>query len=237
MFTDYKAQAIVLEQEARGEADKRFTLFSKEFGRIEVMGKSIRKIDSKLKGGIALFSLCNIEFIQGRHYKILTFSRTEKEFADIKGSLNKLKIAYQIREIANKLIVEPEKDLQLWDFILATFTHLNQLLITDCELQAFYHFFCWRLLALLGRQPELFFCLKCRGKLKPKDLYFSMHGGILCQNCGSKARRQKDIVAISGDTIKLLREIGQSPFAFVCRINITKHHLKELDSALELYLS
>ena len=157
MFTDYKAKAIVLEQEARGEADKRFTLFSKEFGRIEVVGKSIRKIDSKLKGGITLFSLCNVEFIQGRHYKILTFSRTEKEFADIKGSLNKLKIAYQIQEIANKLIVEPEKDLRLWDFILATFTHLNQLLITDCELQAFYHFF----LVEISFHTNLYNILKC----------------------------------------------------------------------------
>jgi len=237
MFTDYKAKAIVLEQEARGEADKRFTLFSKEFGRIEVMGKSIRKIDSKLKGGITLFSLCNVEFIQGRHYKILTFSRTEKEFSDIRESLNKLKIAYQIREIANKLIVEPEKDLQLWDFIFATFVHLDQLLITDCQLQAFYHFFSWRLLALLGRQPELFFCLKCRGKLKPKNLYFSVHGGILCKDCSNKTREQKSMVAISSDTIKLLREISQSSFAFVCKINITQHHLKELDSALELYLS
>jgi len=237
MFTDNKARAIVLEQEARGEADKRFILFSKEFGRIEIMGKSIRKIDSKLKGGITLFSLCNIEFIQGRHYKILTFSSTEKEFAGIRGSLNKLKIAYQIREIANKLIVEPEKDLRLWDFILATFTDLNQLPITDCQLQTFYHFFSWRLLAFLGRQPELFFCLRCRGKLKPKNLYFSMHGGAICQDCGNKARRQKDIIAISGNTIKLLREISQSPFAFVCRINITNHHLKELDSVLELYLS
>ncbi|NQU82868.1 MAG: recombination protein O N-terminal domain-containing protein, partial [Parcubacteria group bacterium] len=71
-FTHYRTRGFFLKNEARGEADEIFTLFTSDFGRIRVLGRAIRKITSKLRSGAGLFYYSEIEFIQGKQYKTLT---------------------------------------------------------------------------------------------------------------------------------------------------------------------
>ena len=51
MFTHYRTKGFILKKRNQGEANQLFTVFTKDFGRIEILGKSIRKITSKLRAG------------------------------------------------------------------------------------------------------------------------------------------------------------------------------------------
>ncbi len=55
MFTHYRTQGIILKKEDRGEADRLFTIYTKDFGKLELLAKGERKIKSKLRGGLELF--------------------------------------------------------------------------------------------------------------------------------------------------------------------------------------
>ncbi|MBU4204806.1 recombination protein O N-terminal domain-containing protein [Patescibacteria group bacterium] len=72
MALHYRTIGFVLKKNDIGEADRIFTVFTLDFGKVKISGKAIRKIASKLKGGIDVISLSEIEFIQGKAYKTLT---------------------------------------------------------------------------------------------------------------------------------------------------------------------
>ena len=98
MFIRYKTKAFILKKTERGEADEALTVFSREFGRIEILAKSVRKIASKLRPGVEIFYLSDIEFIQGKTYKILTEAIAIKKFSNCSLSKRHLHILKSLPE-------------------------------------------------------------------------------------------------------------------------------------------
>ncbi len=84
MALHYRTCGFVIKKNDIAEADRIFTVFSQDFGKIKILGKAIRKITSKLKSGIDTFYLSEIEFIQGKTYKTLTDSVVLEKFENIK---------------------------------------------------------------------------------------------------------------------------------------------------------
>jgi len=68
MFVHYRTQGLILKKEDQGEADLLFTIYTKDFGKLEILGRAIRKISSKLRSGAEIFYLSEVEFIQGKIY-------------------------------------------------------------------------------------------------------------------------------------------------------------------------
>ena len=125
MFIRYRTLGFIFKKEDRGEADQVFKIFTKDFGKIEVLGKGIRKISSKLRSQIDIFYISEIEFIQGRLYKRLTDALLIERFENLRKRLKRLSIAYQICEVLDGLIKGEEKEEKIWDLILETFKNLN----------------------------------------------------------------------------------------------------------------
>jgi len=90
MAVHYRTRGFVIKKTGRGEADQLFTIYTQDFGKLEVLGKAVRKIKSKLRGGIGLFYLSEIEFIQGKKTKTLTGAILIEKFPNIRKSLKKL---------------------------------------------------------------------------------------------------------------------------------------------------
>lgn len=236
MFTHYRSLAFVLKQEERGEADYLFTLFSKDFGKLRILGRGIRKVKSKLRAGIPLFSRNEIEFIQGKTYKTLTDAILEKEFVLIKKSLPRLKIAYQIAELTDILISDPEQDDQIWNLLEEVFERLNNQQLTIRNQQLLYYYFFWNLLALLGYHPELYSCSICRKKLQPAKLYFSpKQGGIICAFCGTE-RKNLETIEVSSDWVKILRKILEKDWPTLTRLKIEEKERGSLKEVSGFYL-
>ena len=90
MFVHHRTQSFVLKKTDRGEADQVLTIFTKDFGKLEILGRAIRKVKSKLRSGADLFYWSEIEFIQGKAYKTLTDVVLIDKFEGIRKDLNKL---------------------------------------------------------------------------------------------------------------------------------------------------
>src|SRR3990167_7638334 len=103
MTTSYRTAGFVFKKDDRFESDRNFSVFTKDFGRVEVLGKSIRKIASKLRGGIEIFSLSEIEFVQGKNRKTLTDAVLDKKFNNIYTPV-KLDISYKISGLVDNFI-------------------------------------------------------------------------------------------------------------------------------------
>lgn len=232
MFPYYRTQGFILKTEDRAEANQILTVFTKDFGKLQILAKAIRKIKSKLRGGTREFCLSEIEFIQGKTYKTLTDASLIENFNNLRKDLRKLKIAYQIAELLDNLIKGQEKDEKIWNLINEVFNKLNDRQIINRQL--LYYYFLWNFLSILGYKPELYNCPICQKKLSPNKLYFSpKEGGIVDFNC---FRKVKNGQKIESDVIKILRIFLKKDWATLSKLKIETFNKKLLKSISQSYL-
>lgn len=253
MFVHYRSEGLIIKKEDRGENDQLFTVYTRNFGKLEILGKAIRKISSKLRSGAEIFYLSEIEFIQGKGYKTLTDAILIEKFENLKRDLKKLRIAYKISEVLYNLIRGQEADEKIWQLLNEAFQKLNNWKPNtgarlDAGPEIIYYYFFWNFISLLGYQPGLYNCSICQKKLILEKLYFSpREGGIICQSCfthqgfakqslgGSKKR--KPIREIKPETIKILRIILKKKWDILSKIRTKEDDLELLESVSKDYLS
>jgi len=229
MAIHYRTQAFILKKTDLRETDQVFTVFTKDFGKLKILGKAIRKIKSKLRAGAELFYLSEIEFIQGKNHKTLTDAILIDKFKDIRENLDKLKIVSQISENADDLIKGEEKDEDIWNLLTEVFQKLENYELRIKNYELIYYYFLWNLLSILGYQMDLYHCGNCQKKLIPEKLYFDSEEGIICSGClpaGASAKAGE----ISPDVIKILRLFLKKDWNILLRLKIQDFHKKELEA-------
>ncbi len=258
MFEHYRTKGIIIKKEDRGEADQLLTIYTKHFGRLEILAKGIRKITSKLRSATEIFYLSKIEFIQGKTCKTLTDAILIDRFSNLRKDLKGLAVAYKISEICANLIKGEESDENIWHLLNEVFNKLNE--PSFPHLSLLYYFFFWNFISFLGYQPDLFNCVDCQKKLTPTKLYFNpREGGIICEKCFSRQNfgefkelksckkiyphTKNLVVGVEPEVIKILRLILKGDWNILSRLKIgisdekslnivSKNYLLEIDSIL-----
>jgi DNA repair protein RecO (recombination protein O) len=231
MAVQYRTQGFVFKRRDLGEADRVFSLFTRDFGRIEVTGKAIRKIVSKLRSGIEMFSLSEVEFVQGKTAKTLTDAIALKRFGKIVTNPEKIAFALEISEVIECFVKGQELDEAIWETILDAFSTLNEADTKNVSMAYFY--FLWNFLDVLGYKPEISSCAICGQKLHPYALYFSnREGGIICNTCLKKDVHAKKI---NSDIVKVLRLFFQKEWATVSKLKMEKNSQKLLGQVSKNY--
>jgi DNA repair protein RecO (recombination protein O) len=240
-FTHYRTEGIFLKKENRGEADQLFTVFTKEFGKVEILGKAIRKITSKLRAGADIFYLSEIEFIQGKTYKILTDAVLKEKFNNLRQNPGKLELAYNVVDDLDSLTYQEEKDKSIWRLLKETFEELNVLELSDKNiLKMVYFYFLWRLFLILGYKPELYNCPICQKKLLPETFWFlPTEGGVVCWQClkGLSEEKKKLAEDISVDTVKIIRVLLEKDLKQAEKIKIDSKEMDNLEKISQSFLS
>lgn len=204
MFLNHRTEGFILKKENSGEAGQTLLVYTKDFGKIEVLAKAIRKLNSKLKSPTQVFYLSEIEFIQGRAQKTLTDALLIEKFPGIRKDILKLRLAYNFSRIFCELVKNQEADKNLWQLVKNFFSELNPESLTSSKALLFYHFFFWNLLGLLGYRPELNLCVFCRKKVVPPSVsWAASEGGLVCNDCLGKVKIKAE--RIDAQTIKVLR--------------------------------
>jgi len=229
-FTYFRTQGFFLDGKEYGADSRIFNVFTKDFGRIKVFGKAIRKIKSKLRAGTEIFAFSEIEFIQGKIHKTLTDAVLIDKFKNLKTDSNKSQIALKISKDINDLVHEEEKDDKIWQLLKETLQRLN-----DWESEIIYHYFFWNLISILGYKPELYYCHICRQKLSQENIYlFSKENGIICEPCFQKTNKtDKELYSnIDINTIKILRIILKKDWETLQHLKISQEDKNNLDFLL-----
>ncbi|MCH7604511.1 DNA repair protein RecO [Patescibacteria group bacterium] len=155
MAIHYRTNTLILKKRDQGEADRVFTMYTEKFGKIDLRAVSERKINSKLRGGLELFYVSDVEFIQGKFFKILTDAVIVERHGNIREDLIRLRIAYRVSELMDRIVHGQEADKNIWKLLREVFETLNQngLSVTTYKLLPYY--FLWNLLSHSGYRPLL----------------------------------------------------------------------------------
>ena len=117
MTTRYKTRVFVFKKMDRNEADRVFSVFAEDYGRLDIFAKAIRKTTSKLRSGIDKFFVSDIEFIQGKNRKTLTDASAIEKFRNIIPDPEKFKIISGVGEILDGFIKGEEKDGKTFELL------------------------------------------------------------------------------------------------------------------------
>lgn len=232
MFIHYRTKGVFIRREERGEADILLTVYTEDFGKLLILGKAIRKIKSKLRAGAREFCLSEIEFIQGKSHKTLTEAMLIDNFSGLREDSNKIKIAYQICHVLDRLVDQEQKDDQIWKLLKEVFNKLDLGYMLHVKYYMVYYFFLWNLLAILGYQPDFYKCPICQKKLESTNLYFNpRQGGIICQNCF-----EKESIKITAEVVKVLRIILKRDWPLLLKLKISQDDQELLKRVSQEYL-
>lgn len=233
MAVHYRTQGFVFKKEDRQEANRVFTVFTKDYGKIKIFAKAIRRIASKLRGGIEIFCVSEIEFIQGKHRKTLTDTIFIEKFSNAIMIPEKVEIANSVSDILNNFIKGQEPDRRIWIFIVDFFQKLNGQQSLNRNQYLLYYYFLWNFIAILGHSPEFSKCAICGQTLDPHNLYFSnKEGGIICIHC---CKTIKEGVKTTSDIVKILRIILKKDWGLLLKLKIETGSQKNLKQISENY--
>ena len=144
--------AIILRRVAYGEADRIITVITPDMGKRSLMAKGVRKVKSKLAGGIELFSTSEISYIVGRgSIDTLSSTRLLKHYGQITKDINRTMLGYELIKLLDT-ITEDEPEQDYFDMLQAAFEALNDATI-DADLIRVW--FSAQLLRQAGFTPNL----------------------------------------------------------------------------------
>jgi len=168
----YKTQGIIIKRINLGEVDRLLTIYTKDFGKILVKAKSVRKNQSKLKGHLELFLQSHLLLAPGKNLDIITGAETIERFPGLHQQLSCLAAAYYLSEVIDKIIAGPEKDENIWQLILFGFEKLNQ---KEPDIKTIINDFEKKLLRFLGygeAQKNVCFFIEALLKERLNSKYF-----------------------------------------------------------------
>ncbi|MCX7955703.1 MAG: DNA repair protein RecO [Patescibacteria group bacterium] len=133
-FDKIKTEAFVLKKKILLNKDLLIFLFSQERGKIVVLAKGVRKINSKRSSYLETGNLVDIVLNVRNNFYYLKEINLLSGFYKIKQNKDKVKIIYQFFYILDKILPENKEEKNVYNFTKLFFINLNKQKNIDNEL-------------------------------------------------------------------------------------------------------
>lgn len=148
----YSIEAVVLSRRNIGEADRIVTVFSKEFGKLRLIAKGIRKITSKRASHLEVFTRLSCLVHIGKTMDSIVEAVAIESYPTIRSDLDRVSMAYLLCELVDTLLGEKQEQADVYALLTQAFVEIgdkagNQLYRVSRE-------FAQKLLWALGFLPK-----------------------------------------------------------------------------------
>lgn len=118
MFRSYTIEGVILKRRNLGEADRVVTVFSKQFGKLDVLAKGVRRINSRRAGSLEPATQSTLTLARGKTFDLVTEARAINSFGGSKTSLGRLTQVNQVLEIVDLLTRENQEHTEVYELLL-----------------------------------------------------------------------------------------------------------------------
>ncbi len=147
-----KTIGIILRRVQYGEADRIVTCITPDHGKISFIAKGVRKIKSKLAGGVELFSVSELVLLQGKsQLSTLTSARLQRHYGDITKDITKTTAAYDMLKLVHT-VTEDNADSAYYYTLAHALEGLND---PNVDVTLVQGWFCAQLLKISGHGFDL----------------------------------------------------------------------------------
>lgn len=145
----YSSEGFVLARRNFGEADRILVLFTRDFGKISLIAKGVRKLTSRKRGGIEVFNKIKFSAVSTSSLDILTEVSVISSYEEIRKDLRKVSVGYYISEVIGKVTRDEEKHYEVFQLLDKYFENLK----TSRNLKKLRTDFIYETLVVLGFWP------------------------------------------------------------------------------------
>lgn len=145
---------IILSRTDYGEADRILTVLTPDYGKLRVVARGVRKVKSKLAGGIELFSTSQLTFMPGKSESglgTLISTRLIKYYSRIVQDIDRVQLGYELIKLLNKA-TEDHPEAEYYHLLERAFAALDD---PEIELELVRAWFQAQLLRQAGHTPNL----------------------------------------------------------------------------------
>jgi DNA repair protein RecO (recombination protein O) len=121
----FKTEGIVIKRRDSGEADKFLTIFTKDFGKMQLKATGVRRIASRRSPHVELLNLVEISFYKGKGMPVLIEAQSRLTFDLIKEDLQAIGLAYHLCELIDGLCAEDEVHQDIFALLVSTLAKLH----------------------------------------------------------------------------------------------------------------
>lgn len=121
----YSSEGIVLARKNYSEADRILDVFSKNYGKVSLIAKGVRKPKSRKRGSLEVFSRIKFSAARGKDLDLMTEVEIVDSFSSVRQNLKKIAVAYYFMEVIRRITREDEKNIELYSNILKNFRILK----------------------------------------------------------------------------------------------------------------
>jgi DNA repair protein RecO (recombination protein O) len=121
----YKTEGIILKRINFGEADRLVTVLTKHHGRLRLVAKGVRRLTSRKKGHLELFTRVSLQIARGKNLDLITETSTLADYAQLRQNLNRVRIAYLFAELIDELTAENQEQVAIYELLGDALAKLN----------------------------------------------------------------------------------------------------------------
>lgn len=155
----YKVEAVVLRHQPVGEADRVLTLFTREYGKMRVSARGVRKITSRLAGRVQPYTHGRFLVARGRTLDVIAQGDVARPFAGLQHDLLRSAYAAYVAELVDRFLPERDPHPDVFDAVLDAWGVIEHAAEDDAEVYALW--FSLHLAERLGYRPEMDRCVGC----------------------------------------------------------------------------
>lgn len=228
---DYKYHGIILGKKDVAETDRIYIIYTKEAGKIRIIGKGVRKPNAKLAGSLEPITYAEIFIARGQGMGKIIGAIPVENFSAIKSDWELLERTLRTFRIVQRVISEEEKDESFFQLFFDYLKAMENLAKTEEEqkkskAEILNLGFLVKFLDQMGYRVEVRRCVMCADQLKPEGNFFSApRGGIVCAKCASG---ESNIFSAKAESIKLLRIFFKNDIKNFNKLQVSTKDLNNL---------
>ena len=225
-----KASGFIIRVIDYQESGRIVALLSPQLGKISLLAKGARRIESRSGAALDLLTLVEVVFYEGKGLKLLKEVTILNHYPGLKEDYERLEAAMRAARSLNMLLKDGQRDHRIYHLFAELLQELEgnggnpELLLLGFKL---------KLIDLLGFGLALERCSRCRRSLEELELYLSPEaGGIVCEDCHHGGDLPIDLRLIKG-----WRMILRLPLRKLHRLILSKELIKQGEEILDRFIS
>jgi DNA repair protein RecO (recombination protein O) len=234
MSIDLKYTAFIIDNLDVQEADRVYTLYTKEQGKIRALGKGARRINAKLAGNLEPISMTEISVAKGRGIGKITGSIPVCLYPAIKKNYDCAFLSLDSLKKVDRLIQGEEKDERIFGLVESYLASMEKI-AEENEVSEKAKIISWaffiQLIDLLGYRVEMTKCVSCGKAIEPDGNFFNFsRWGITCPDCQEKSEAK---IVVGPEVIKFIRLAIANRLENIGKIRLNEKSLKNTEIFME----
>jgi len=226
-----RATGFVLRTQDYRETSRIVTFFSAEFGKISLLAKGARRLESRFGAELDLLNQLEVVFYEGKGLKLLKEAHLIRAFPKLKQDYERLDAGLRAARGLRLSLRDGQRDRRIFRLFEELLTELEEDAEIDPEMLLMG--FRLKLIDLLGFGPELERCAVCGEPLEEAEVWLAPRaGGLVCERC-----RQAEDIPLDRRLARSWRLILRLPLRKLTQLALERGLIDEGGRALERFLA